>query len=110
MIHVHATRLQCREISLVVFGKQNKILLPDGRKLLYLILCSVWDDQSIATIHSLPGWTAQLADHRIQVKTVKAYLCCVRSSHADMGFEEIAWKAANEDWKAYRSMMGVHEV
>ena len=45
MIHAHVNRLQCREISLVGFGRQNKILLSDGCKLLYLILCSVWDDQ-----------------------------------------------------------------
>ena len=31
-----------------IFGgvwQKSKILLPDGYKLLYLILCSVWDDQ-----------------------------------------------------------------
>lgn len=42
-----------------------------------------------ATIQSLTGWVARLADHRIQVKTIKAYLCGVRSAHVDMGFEDL---------------------
>lgn len=42
-----------------------------------------------ATIASLAGWIADLSIKRVKAKTIKAYLTGVRSSHIDLGYENL---------------------
>ena len=42
-----------------------------------------------ATIQTLSSWIAMLGEHKIQPKTIKAYLAGVRSSQIDTGFEDL---------------------
>ncbi len=37
----------------------------------------------------LASWTSNLGDRRLHVKTIKAYLTGVRSTHVDMGFDDL---------------------